>query len=114
MPDFRREHYFDTHHIAKYQEIIGKYTYRKYQSRDDSELFWVIKTQIQNSLKSKIRIVGDKTKAEPHTCIHQFKLNSRQLLECVEKDVLGRSLCKICGKAMEGSSLDVGSKLFTA
>uniref|UniRef100_A0AAR5Q9G8 Uncharacterized protein n=1 Tax=Dendroctonus ponderosae TaxID=77166 RepID=A0AAR5Q9G8_DENPD len=77
VPEFRKEHYFDTHHIGKLNEITGE-------------------------------IAQDE-----HTCIHQFKLNKRQLPEPVTKDTFGRSLCKLCGKAMEGSTLNLASTLFS-
>ncbi|KAL1502433.1 hypothetical protein ABEB36_007574 [Hypothenemus hampei] len=75
IPNFRQEHYFETHDIGKYNKISGE-------------------------------------SSKEHACVHQFILDNKQLPEALNKDIFGRSLCKICNKPMEGSSLNLSSGLF--
>ncbi|XP_066140152.1 uncharacterized protein [Euwallacea fornicatus] len=68
VSNFRKEHFFETHDIGKF-ELTGN------APRD-------------------------------HICVHQYKLDERQLPEAVNKCVFGRSVCRICGKLMDCTSVD--------
>ncbi|XP_066245941.1 uncharacterized protein [Euwallacea similis] len=73
IPNFRKEHFFETHDIGKF-ELTGNIP------RD-------------------------------HICVHQYKLDEKQLPEAVNKGVFGRSVCRICGKPMNCTSVDRSPKI---